>query len=187
VTADVARSPLAHRAEDLGLIQAATEGAIAVEEQPFLAQVDLRLDPADTRRAPYPVPLTPNTAWEQGARAALWLGPDEWLIIGPPGGVTAIVAELDAALAGLHHSAIDVSAGRAALELEGPGARDLLSKGCSLDLHPRVWTVGSCAQTLLAAAPVILCERKDRTRVLVRSSFADYLADWLVDAAGRGN
>jgi sarcosine oxidase subunit gamma len=41
-----------------------------------------------------------------------------------------------------------------------------------------------CAQTLLARVPVILQERDLATRVFVRPSFAGYLVDWLLDAAG---
>src|SRR6266480_2662417 len=90
VTADArARSPLADRATNL-----ATIGA---ELMPFLAQVDLRVDPAYAGLAPYPLPIEPNTAVNDGRRAALWLGPDEWLVLGPPGAATEIVAELDTA------------------------------------------------------------------------------------------
>ena len=61
--------------------------------------------------------------------------------------------------------------------------KELLSKGCSLDLDATSWGIGSCAQTLLARAQVILHERAETTGILVRLSFADYLVDWLLDAA----
>lgn len=154
------------------------DGPVTLERAPRLSQVDLRLDPSLAGRLSYPLPLEPNTAWESGSRAALWLGPDEWLLMGPPDAGSWIVEEIDAALRGTHHSAVDVSASRVALDLLGPGITELLSKGCSLDLHPRVWTVGSCAQTMLAKAPVILHKREGSTRILVRASFADYLMEW---------
>jgi sarcosine oxidase subunit gamma len=184
VTAELERSPLAHRLEDLARIEAATGGNVVVEYVPFLAQVDLRSAPELATRAPYPLPMTPNTVWEDEPRAALWLGPDEWLILGPPGSQGDIVEELDAALDGTHHSVVDVSDNRVALELGGPGVNALLAKGCSLDLDPRAWGVGSCAQTMLGRAQVILHERTATTGLLVRPSFADYLVDWLLDAAG---
>ncbi len=178
------RSPLADRLDDLARLAGITGGAVVLEHVAFLAQVDLRLDPQDAGAAPYPLPLEPNTAWEGGPLAALWLGPDEWLILGPPGDGDAILSELEAALAGTHHSVIDASANRVALEISGPGSKEVLSKGCSIDLDPRGgWTAGRCAQTLLARVPVILHERADTTGVLVRPSFADYLIDWLIDAA----
>jgi len=180
-----ARSPLAHRLDDLASVGARTGGAVLVEHVPFLAQVDVRLDAALAGRTPYPLPTTPNTAWEDGPRAALWLGPDEWLVLGPPGAGPAVVTELNAALEGLPRSVVDVSANRAALELSGPRVQEVLSKGCALDLHPRSWRPGMCAQTMLARAQVILHERPETTGILVRPSFADYLVDWLIDASER--
>ena len=180
-----AMGPLTGRLGDLARVADTTGGEVVLEHVPFLAQVDLRLDPAEVARASYPVPLEPNTAWEDGPRAALWLGPDEWLILGRPGDGPTIVAELEAALAGMHHSVVDVSANRVALEISGGRAKEVLSKGCSLDLDPRGgWTAGRCAQTLLARVPVILHERAETTGILVRPSFAEYLVDWLVDASG---
>jgi sarcosine oxidase subunit gamma len=180
------RSPLDARAADLARVAETTGGEVVLELVPFLAQVDLRLAADDAGRAPYPLPLEPNTAWEDGPRAALWLGPDEWLILGRPGDGTAIMSELEAALAGVHYSVVDVGANRVALELSGPRSKEVLSKGCSLDLDPRGgWVVGRCAQTLLARVPVILQERTDTTGILVRPSFADYLVDWLIDAAAQ--
>jgi sarcosine oxidase, subunit gamma len=185
VTADqLARSPLAHRLDDLAAIGVRTGGGVIVEHVPFLTQIDVRVDAALLGRAPYPLPTTPNTAWEEGPRAALWLGPDEWLVLGPPGAGADIVGEIDAALEGAHRSVVDASANRVALELSGPRAKEVLSKGCAIDLHPRAWRPGMCAQTMLARAQVILHERSDTTGILVRPSFADYLVDWLIDASG---
>ena len=185
MTSDVgARDPLAPRAADLARIGGLTGGEVTAETVPFLAQVSLRLDPALADRAPFPLPLEPNTAWEDGPRATLWLGPDEWLVLGPPGAGANIIGELGAALEGSHRSIVDVSANRVALELSGPRAKEVLSKGCAIDLHPRVWRPGMCAQTMLARTQVILHERSDSTGILVRPSFADYLIDWLFDASG---
>jgi sarcosine oxidase subunit gamma len=80
---------------------------------------------------------------------------------------------------------VDVSAQRTVIEVARADARDLLLKGCALDLHPRVFGVGRCAQTLLARAQVVLVPRTDEPayRVFVRASFAEYLAEWLLDAA----
>ena len=153
---------------------------VTIEQVPFLAQVGVRLDPSLADRAPFPLPLKPNRAWEEGSRAALWLGPDEWLILGPPNAGPEIVAELEVALNGLHRSVMDLSANRVAIELSGPGTEELLSKGCSLDLDPRSWEGEMCAQTLLAHVPVILQEREEATRILVRPSFATHLLAWLM-------
>ena len=81
---------------------------------------------------------------------------------------------------------VDVSAQRITLRLTGSRARDVLAKGCSIDLHPRSFRRGDSAQTMLAQAGVILLalsDSGDDYAVLVRSSYAGYLADWLADAA----
>src|SRR5689334_16198149 len=68
----------------------------------------------------------------------------------------------------------------------GAHARDVLAKDCALDLHPSVFRPGAAAQTMLGLAAVVLIPLADNGtdyRILVRSSFARYLAEWLVDAA----
>lgn len=170
---ELATSPLAHRADDLERIGA--------HEVRFLAQVDVRVGTAATSLG---LARETNTWLRDGDREVLWLGPDGWLVVGPAGIERALADELDRALAGTHHSVVDVSANRAVVELTGRDRYELLSKGCSIDLHPRSWREGSCAQTLLARVPVILQERGKGTRVFVRPSFADYLVDWLLVGVG---
>jgi sarcosine oxidase, subunit gamma len=172
----LARSPLEGRRDDLA--------SIGAELVPSLAQVDLRIDPSFAERAPSPLPLEPNTAIDDGHRAALWLGPDEWLILGPPGAAPEIVAELGAAFAHVDRSVVDVSANRVAIELTGAERLDLLAHVCPLDLDPRVWVTGRCAQTLLGRAHVVCQERTETTGILVRSSFADYVVDLLLAVHG---
>ena len=69
--------------------------------------------------------------------------------------------------------------------MTGPNARDVLAKGCPLDLHPSVFRPGDCAQTLLAKANVTLrcVDDAPSYELTVRRSFADYAAPWLQDAA----
>jgi sarcosine oxidase subunit gamma len=184
VTAElVARSPLEHRAADLAGAAAATGGRISLAEVPFVAQVDVRVSEDEAARRELLLPLEPNTVLRAGERAALWLGPDEWLVLGPPGTGSALVAEMESALIGAQRSVVDVSANRAWLELAGSGARELLSTGCPIDLHPRAWRPQKCAQTLLGRSQVVLEQFDDTTtRIGVRPSFADYVVDWLLDA-----
>jgi sarcosine oxidase subunit gamma len=180
VTADaLARSPLAHRSDDLAAFAAGTGGTVSIAEVPFLAQVGLRADA--TAATGLAVPLAPNTVRAEGSRSTLWLGPDEWLITGLPGTTAAIIQDLDAGLGERPHACVDLSANRVVLDLGGPGALEVLERGCSLDLHPSRWAAGMCAQTNLARAQIILEQRPEATRLFVRPSFADYLVDWLVD------
>jgi sarcosine oxidase subunit gamma len=162
-----------------------------LRELPFLAQVDLRADPADAAALQriasalgFPLPSQPNTVSGEADRHALWLGPDEWLIVGPPDGEADLEARCRQALGAALGAVVDVSAGRTTLELWGAYARAVLETGCDIDLHPRAFGPGRCAQTLVARAGVILHQTsaEPRYRLLVRPSFAGYLAAWLRDA-----
>jgi sarcosine oxidase subunit gamma len=179
VTVDArARPPLGDRGRELASVEA--------RELAFLAQVSLRLEVREAL-GPHPVlpPTAPNTWTTIDGRELLWLGPDEWLVVGDPGTEGEIVGWLDESFAGLHRSIVDVSSNRAALELGGADRLDLLAAGCGLDLHPRIWHEGRCAQTLVGRIPILLQERAASTRVFVRSSFAGALLDWLRAFADR--
>ncbi|MFE0810888.1 sarcosine oxidase subunit gamma [Streptomyces sp. NPDC058848] len=185
------RSPLEHAADRFAAVTRDSRGSLRLAGLPFLAQVTLRLDPKSPAAEAVglalgvPLPLAPNTVNRGGELAVLWLGPDEWLVVGA-GAATGLAERLRSAIGDEHGAVVDVSAQRTALLVAGARSRDLLARGCSLDLHPRVFGAGRCAQTTLARAQVVLVAR-DGLRpgfwVLVRSSFAGYLADWLLDAA----
>lgn len=168
-----ARSPLAERSSDLDRLDG--------RELAFVAQLDVRIDPATAASLGFP--SDPNTTTTTGDRDMLWLGPDEWLVVGGPGAAAAIANELERSLAGLHHSIVDVSANRVVLELRGSSRHDLLSSACPIDLHPRSWGDGRCAQSVFGAAQVLLQEREGVTRMFVRPSFANYVVDLLLAVA----
>jgi sarcosine oxidase subunit gamma len=136
-----------------------------------LAQVALR--GPDPSAFPFAAPEANRvTSW--GERHVLWLGPDEWLVVGPAGTEATIVRELEAQLRGRFASIVDVSANRVAFDLAD--ALDVLATGCPIDLDPSRWRPGACAQTLFGAAPVLLQQLGGRTtRIFVRPSFAGYL------------
>ena len=192
------RTALAHRGLAVRALGAtdADAGAVAgvvLGECGLRGQTALRGDAGDpafvdaARQAIGSAPPTePNTVAGPADLAvgprALWLGPDEWLVV-DGGGET--LAALRAALDGRHAAVVDVSDSRAVIALSGPRAREVLAKGCALDLHPRVFAPGRCAQTLLAKAHVILHQIDDAPsyEIYVHRSFADYLWTWLEDAA----
>ncbi len=187
------RSPLHSHADRFAVVSAALQGRLAIKEVPFLSQINLRTEVADVAvmerlRAAlgFPLPQEPNTSSSSGDRTVLWLGPDEWLVVGPEDQQELIEGSVRSALGDTPGAATDVSANRTVIELRGANARDVLATGCPLDLHPRVFGPGRCAQTLLARAQVIvhLVEAAPAFHVYVRSSFAAYAADWLLDAVG---
>jgi sarcosine oxidase subunit gamma len=126
----------------------------------------VRGSPDEIERALGIRPPAPNTVAAGDGFRVLWLGPDEFLVVGA------------AALAGLR--VVDVSHNR---EIIHVARRDVLAKGCGLDLDPRAFPPGRCAQTLLARTQVILEAADEHMLVYVRPSYADYLEAWLADAA----
>lgn len=149
--------------------------------------LDLRGDAADPAFASAAArvlgiapPTEPNTVAEVGETSLLWLGPDEWLIVAPAS-VSDLAQRLEAALQGMHHFVCDVSAGRVVLDIAGAEARAVLESATSLDLHPRAFGRGRCAQTGLARVPAILqmIEASHRFRIYLRASFAPYVKAWL--------
>ncbi|MER5204058.1 sarcosine oxidase subunit gamma family protein [Streptomyces sp. NPDC002825] len=186
------RSPLAHAADRLAAATRSSGGAVRLAEVPFLAQLNVRLDAKSPAADAVglalglPLPLEPDTVVRVGDLGAVWLGPDEWLVVGRPGAQRDLESRIRSAAGDEHVSVTDVSAQRTTVLVGGPRARDLLSHGCRLDLHPRAFGPGRSAQTTLARTQVVLVARDEPRAgfwVLVRSSFAGYLTDWLLDAA----
>ena len=183
------RSPLAALAD--ALAEARADG-VTLAERPARTRLNLRLDPEDADALTAAgaalggaLPREPNTtAATVDGWTVLWLGPDEWLVCGPAAEGDALADALGGALAGRHHAVCDVSAMYATLALSGPQAREVLMKGCRLDLHPRAFKPGGCMQTALARAQAILHHTDDAPtyEITVRNSFSVYLAIWLLDA-----
>jgi sarcosine oxidase subunit gamma len=170
----------------------ATPAAFAIRELPFTTQVNLRGNASDAAFAAAvrgaigcELPREANTHAVGPDIAAIWLGPDEWLVVAQAGRADAISASLRQALAGKRHSVSDVSASRTVIEISGSDARLVLAKGCPLDMHSSSFAPPRTAQTLLAKANVIIqcMDAAPRYRLFVRSSFASYVAEWLTDAA----
>lgn len=163
----------------------ATHADFAIREILFATQVNVRVTGKLPATPGIDIPAKANTWTGDAATSALWLGPNEWLLIAPDGKNAALCASLRQALAGTHHSVVDVSASRTIIEISGNDARTVLAKGCPLDLHASSFTAGQCAQSLLAKSQAIFqcIEARPVFRLLVRNSFAAYVAEWLLDAA----
>jgi sarcosine oxidase subunit gamma len=165
---------------------------VEITPRPFVAMADLKVEPGSPAAAAVggclgvALPTTPSTSVEHASVTAIWMGPNEWLITSPFHTPEQLESELREAVGDLAAAIVDVSAQRTTLLLRGEHVRDLLSGGCSLDLHPRVFGRGVAAQTLLGQAGVVLIALDDAGtsyQVVVRTSFAGYLTAWLLDAA----
>ncbi len=118
--------------------------------------------------------------------AALWMGPDEQLILAAAGGGESLGAQLRAALSALPHSLVDMSHRQLALEVSGATAQTLLNAGCPLDLHISAFPVGMCTRTVLGKADIVLWRTgPDSFHVEVWRSFADYVARFLTRSGPR--
>jgi sarcosine oxidase subunit gamma len=119
---------------------------------------------------------TPCRAVRNDARAALWLGPDERLLIGPAEAAREIEGLLQRALAGMAHSLVEISHGQTAFEVRGARAAAALNIGCPLDLDPESFPVDMCTRTVFAKAQVVLWRTDVETfRVETARSFAPYV------------
>jgi sarcosine oxidase, subunit gamma len=130
------------------------------------------------------LPSSACRATLDGERAALWLGPDEWLLIAPVGSAAALAAALSDTLHALPHSLVDVSHRQIALAVEGSQAATLLAAGCALDLDARAFPVSMCTRTMLAKAEIVLWRTGTQLfRIEVWRSFAGYVCAFLAEAA----
>jgi sarcosine oxidase subunit gamma len=163
-----------------------------MRERPFLGHLDLRGSPrepafltAAERALGIHLPLEPNTVAESASVIALWLGPDEWWVLTAPDREADVERALRQALAGIVSAVTDVSGGHTVVRVQGERARDVLQKGCGLDLDPRTFGPGRCASTNFAKAAVVIRSLDDSRcyELIVRRSFAEYTALWLRDAA----
>jgi sarcosine oxidase subunit gamma len=173
------------------------EAQVRLREIPHTAKVNLRGDRADEgfRRVVAEVvgtepPPGPEAWIGRDGTAILGLGPDEWLVVGPAGAEADLVERLEARLADRFVAVTDVSENWTVIAVSGAKLREVLAKGCPLDLHPRTVRPGFVGQSVVVHADVILHLMADgadgqppAAHLYVRRSFAQYLHDWLADAA----
>ncbi|WP_058633778.1 sarcosine oxidase subunit gamma [Aureimonas ureilytica] len=116
-------------------------------------------------------------------RRALWLGPDEWLLVAPYNQAGTLFAGIEAALEGIPHSLVEVSHRSLGFALTGPKAASVLASGCPLDLDLRAFPVGMATRTVLAKTEIILQRvGAEEFQIDVWRSFANYTLGYLIEA-----
>jgi sarcosine oxidase, subunit gamma len=149
----------------------------------FVLRGDSAVRAAAERALGIPVPALACRAGGNAARAALWLGPDEWLLLASTEDA-AVEAALSQGLEALPHSLVDVSHRQIGLLVSGPQATTLLNAGCPLDLDAGAFPVGMCTRTMLSKAEVVLWRTAAfEFRLEVWRSFAAYVTEYLAEAA----
>lgn len=127
------------------------------------------------------LPIRPKTsATSKGKRSALWLGPDEWLVIAPVrDDLMAAVAQVE-----LFHSAVEISHRNIGILVAGSGAVATLEAGCPQDLSLAAFPVGACSRTVFGKVEIVLWRTgEDTFRVECWRSFCDYVLTLLGEAA----
>ena len=126
------------------------------------------------------LPQKPKTSASKDSRTALWLGPDEWLVIdGGAGDPLEACASVKAL-----HSAVGISHRNVAVSVTGPGAANTINAGCPQDLSLAAFPVGACSRTVLGKIEVVTWRTGETSfRVECWRSFSAYAFDLLEDAA----
>ncbi len=167
------------------------ENRVTLLEAEADGKINVRLNPGNyrVRNAVEAIlgcefPLKENRAVEVKGISVLWLGPEEWLVITSEDERRSLLENLSSAVVNEHTAVTDISDSLTVIRLSGQAARDVLEKGCSIDLHPNKFQKGYCAQTHLARARVILHQTNDSPAydIYVSWSYSAYLWSWLEDA-----
>lgn len=119
-----------------------------------------------------------------GPPRILCTAPGEWLLVSRGGLGVGTRETLEARLpAG--QVLVDLSEGLSVFGAQGVAVREVLAKGCGLNLHPRRFPPGACARARFAQIPVIIdcIQDPNHFELYVMRSYAHYLKDWLLDAA----
>ncbi len=117
---------------------------------------------------------------------ALWLGPDEWLVLAPLDQAEILAAALETAMGGNPHAVVEVTARQIAFILTGEDAAEVLNVGCPLDLDIAAFPVGMCTRTILAKAEIVLWRINKATFHLeVWRSFSAYVREILLTGGAR--
>jgi sarcosine oxidase subunit gamma len=115
---------------------------------------------------------------------ALWLGPDEQLLLAQQAWGSQLAQVLSEHLAAIAHSLVDISQRQIAFEVVGPIARALLNTGCPLDLADEAFPVGMCTRTLFEKSEMVLWRPDPEAfHIEVWRSFAPYVTGLLAQAA----
>ncbi|WP_102958691.1 sarcosine oxidase subunit gamma [Mangrovicella endophytica] len=135
------------------------------------------------------LPMRPKGVAQAGSLAALWLGPDEWLLIDESGedAPTDTGAALMQRLSSLEDqtfSAVNVSNRNVGFAVDGRAAEAVLMAGCPQDLRLASFPTGTASRTVVGKAEIVLWRRTEtRFEVECWRSFADYLWTFMSEAA----
>jgi len=125
-----------------------TAGEVTIREAGLCGMITLRGDLSNAKLRAVCKKITGQVFPDKGKISATgeaglcWMSPDEVLVLLPYAEVTDALTQIDAALAGQHYLAENVSDARALIHVEGGFAREVLAKLTPADLHPDSFGAG---------------------------------------------
>lgn len=164
--------------------QSLSATAVTLAVLPLAERISLRAPDASiaalSKALGVALPQRPKTSAAKVGRTALWLGPDEWLVIDESGkDPLADCAKISAL-----HSAVGISHRNVAISVTGPAAAATINAGCPQDLSLDAFPVGAASRTILGKVEIVLLRTAaDAFRVECWRSFSDYVFTFLSEAA----
>lgn len=154
--------------------------SVSLEVAPPAARLALRATEAGRitvrEHLGFDLPNHPAASAMSGSRTALWLGPDEWLIIDSGDADAKLAPETSDGT----FSSVDVSHRNCGFTIDGPAAADVLNSACPRDLRDAAFPVGACSRTVFGKAEIVLHRQAEqRYHVEVWRSFAPYVWELL--------
>ena len=138
------------------------------------------------------LPTEANTSTTSDKLTAIWLSPDEWMI------VSNELVNKDTNKYELNEilfnsisktnlgAVIDVTDQFVQLELKGKNIYEIFSAGCPFNFNEFKEKIGATTQTVLNHIDVILHHKEENVvNLFVRRSFAEHLWSWIEDSASR--
>ncbi len=128
----------------------------------------------------------PGKATVTNSFTAVPLSPGQWMLVAEDSYGVAFAPDIAKKVAGLGHVS-EQSDARVGIRVAGPNARDLMARGCRLDLHESVAKKGFCAQTQMAQIGVLIHQVSDAPvyDLYVNAGFARSFWHWLTETAAQ--
>jgi len=163
---------------------------VAISEEAVRCLIDVRAGAGErgafNAALGFDLPDSAGRTVSAGTTSALWIGPDEWLVVAPVDAEAALFARLDAAVADRYAAATLVSDAYVVFQLRGAEVAAVLSQATGIDLHSSKFGPGRCARTAFAKTAAVIHRVDDLTYdVYVEASFRRYVRQWLAAARGR--
>ncbi len=178
------------------IVASPSGSGVDIAEIQNLGMLDVRILPqgrkaltAATMELGFSLPHLPRTSVSGRGRTALWWSVDQWLVTCARARAHDLATKLETSLGRTHSMVTNVSDARCVIRISGDQTRELLMKGCNLDLLANDLAPGYVRRTQIAEIPVALHFVSDAPLsfdIYVFRSYATYIWQWLT-IAGRAS